>query len=89
MLTMCSPTCNPTQAVLKPIEGLLSIGVVRVESETHLRKVFQDVTEQMEGMYMTRDGGMASIKPGEKLPAGAHALKAKVCHVTPLTCADP
>ena len=68
----------PMQAVLKPIEGLLSIGVVRVDTESHLHKVFSDVTKQMDGMYMTKDGAMACLHPGETMPQGANPLRCKV-----------
>jgi len=66
------------QAVLKPINGLLSIGVVRVNDEAHLKQTFDEVTGMMEGMYLSKDGSMGQIAKGGTMPEGSHILKCEV-----------
>jgi len=65
-------------AVLKPIEGLLSIGVVRVNDLQHLIKTYTEVTDLMDGMYMSRDGQMGQVPKGSSLPKGAAMLKCQM-----------
>lgn len=66
------------QAVLKPINGLLSIGVVRVNDSNHLRKVYKDVIGMMDGMYLSKDGKMGQMGKDGSMPDGAHPLKCQV-----------
>jgi hypothetical protein len=34
-------------------------------------QVFNDVTAMMDGMFLTKDGAMGQLQPGEGMPAGA------------------
>merc|ERR1719183_273744 len=63
---------------LRPGEGLLSIGVVRVNDEMHFRQVFNDVTAMMDGMFLNKDGAMGQLRPGETMPEGAKPLKCQM-----------
>jgi len=65
-------------AVLKPINGLLSIGVVRVNDSNHLRKVYKDVIGMMDGMYLSKDGKMGQMGKDGSMPDGAHPLKCQM-----------
>jgi len=66
-------------AVMKPINGLLSIGVVRVENEAALEKTFVDTEALMTDTYLTKDGDMGRVSQnGGVTPEGAKPLKCEL-----------
>jgi hypothetical protein len=46
---------------MKPINGLLSIGVIRVENQQALAKTFADTDALMTDSYLDKDGNMGRI----------------------------
>eukprot|EP00959_Pyramimonas_sp_CCMP1952_P153768 3217182-Pyramimonas_sp.AAC.2 len=61
---------------MKPINGLLSIGVVRVNDAADLEEKFAEVDAVMEDTFLTKDGNMGKISEcGGVLPKGAQPLK--------------
>ena len=55
------PRGRRAQAVMKPINGLLSIGVIRVENQQALAKTFADTDALMADSYLDKDGNMGRI----------------------------